>query len=193
MQENTLRQDLLKPEIRKRKTARGKIVGYSATIGPIEVSIGDTTLRSTSCNPSAVSEPQGTPQTAGRACQVAVRDALDRLNQGARAGSISGQHYLVFPDVYGWSYWIGDCFHHDYSTREAAIDRAIHHLAQNLWNHETDDQAFLQDLPVTLRHELASWIGFQRAYIRERNAGTIPESACHRAACERPERIPIPA
>jgi aminomethyltransferase len=70
-------------------------------------------------------------------------------------------------------------------------DRATPHelgLGWMLKGVETDDRAFLSLIPLAIRGELASWIGFQRAFIRERTAGT-PELEIHRIACERPEII----
>ena len=168
----------MKPTIRKIRDIRGrKITGYSATLGPIEA-YGST------------------PSEAQTSAWGSVARTLERLDRGAFIGHWNGRAYVVIPDVAGWAYWIdtsssAHITSSNYLERESAINAALYHLAQNLWTAETADTAYLLSLPESLRPELASWIGFQRAYLRERAAGT-PENLIHQIACERPERIDVP-
>lgn len=170
----------MKPTVTTLRTARPKrIAGYTANIGPISATMA-------------------TEHLATELCEELTLAALKRLAYGLRVWKWQGHVYVVAPATDGFVYWIdtsdsqyATCS--AYPTHEAAGYAALHHLAQNTWTPETDDTAFLSSLkPYALRQELASWIGFQRAYIRERLAGTSPH-LIHAAACERPEPIAIPA
>jgi hypothetical protein len=160
----------MKPSLSTLKNARGRIVAHAASLGPIRV--------------------QGaTAKEASDACEKACADALVRLDRGTYLGTWRGHAFIVFPDAYGWSYWL-DTFTGGYSVsclaiagREATIDNAIGHLAQVLWSHDTDDAEFVASLPPSLRNETQGWIVFQRAYARFRAEGHS-ETECHRLACE---------
>lgn len=156
---------------RKLKNARGRITGYEAGFGPIVA--------------------QGaTPQEAQENCERAVRSALDRLERGADVARWRDRVWAVFPTVEGWSYWIETgCDGRGQparvgATREDATDQALHHLAQNLWEHSADDATFTQGLPSAVAAQLSDWIGFQRLYVAHRSNGKTDVEA-HRLACER--------
>ena len=162
----------MKPTIHKRKDIRGrKIVGYSATIGPVTTDATDQTR-------------------ASELCETAVSAALARLAQGTKIGQWNGHTYVVSPETYGWQYWIDAFGRQDYGvsvqgyTRDQTEDSAIAHLAQSDWNEETDDHAMLASLPRSKRADMATWIGFQRSYIRIKAANDLPENDRHLAACE---------
>jgi hypothetical protein len=173
----------MKPTITPLRDLRGrKITGYRAEFGPIDATA--------TTKPAAIA-----------AAELAVQDALDRLNQGARvtgwidpAGRV--RPIMVAPTINGWGYWL-DFFSRpyvegSYGSAGLAENAGFHHVAQNAWTADVDDRAFLLSLPAgIIRAELASWIGFQRAYLRERAAGT-PENQIHQIACNRPERIDLP-
>lgn len=160
----------MKPSLHKQKNLRGRIVGHVATIGPIR-------------------EDGATPLQASEACDRSALAALDRLDRGPDILRWHGHVIVTFPTVCGWSYWIDTFSDAGYSvscgldSRETAIDRAIHHVAQHVWSHETDDTAFLATLPPSLRTEIKGWIAFQRAYVRFQAAGHSPND-CHHLACE---------
>lgn len=143
--------------VNKRKDVRGRIVGYTATIGPIDVD-GET------------------PAAATEGALWAVRLALDRLAQGRAIVVWQGHTIVVSPTPYGWDYWI-DTFKLEYAitcpnaTREGAIDHALYHLAQNDWTHETDDRAYLDTVPEKMRADLAGYFTWQRTYARLKAAG----------------------
>ena len=121
-----------------------------------------------------------------------LMDTLDRLDAGHVSGRLYGHTWIVIPTITGWTYYVDDvtsqCVHMLIGSRETAIRSAISHLAQTAWTAEYDDQTFVDGLPADCRSDLASWIGFQRAYIRERTAGT-PDHLIHAAACQRPEPV----
>jgi hypothetical protein len=162
----------MKPTLGKKKTIRGRIVCHTATIGPFE--------------------GQGeTPALAIEACDGAVTNALARLDRGMFVHVWRGHVAIVAPSVSGWVYWIDTmsgvgrkqdagsrC-----TTREQAMDRALHHLAQNVWELSVaDDVAFVEGLPGDVAEEIASWICFQRSYVALRAEGKSDVEA-HRLAC----------
>lgn len=161
----------MKPTIHKRKDVRGrKALGYTGVIG-------------------AIAGPEApTPAAAAELAETTVLAAIGRLAAGPKIDTWCGHTYAVYPTVDGWAYWI-DTFSNGYGV-SASGDRfqvelsAIAHLAQNVWTAEYDDHVLLQDVPPAVRPGLASWIAFQRCYIRIRNAGDIPEAQYHDAACQ---------
>ena len=160
----------MKPNLGKKKNIRGRIVCYTATIGPIE--------------------GQGeTPALAIEACEGAVAGALARLEYGMSVRVWRGHTAIVAPCIGGWDYWIdtsnSGCrnFGHAVDPSEA-MGRALHHLAQNVWEPSvTDDAAFVEGLPGDVAKEIAGWIRFQRAYVRIAAEGKS-EAETHRLACE---------
>jgi len=162
----------MKPTITKLKNARGRITGYRAAIGPIEAD-------------------GKTPAEATEACERATLDTLSRLERcrSVRALTWQGRTFVVAPTLDGWSYWL-DTFSQGYSNMlppssfEDASDRAMHHLAQHVWNHDVeDDAAFVASLPSGIRSDLTGWIRFQRAY-KIREAEGRNDNETHRLACE---------
>jgi hypothetical protein len=122
-------------------------------------------------------------------CEAHVLSALDRLDGGSRIGILLDHLWIVVPTTHGYAYWLDTfgperfSFNDAGETLDKAIDRAINHLAQILWNAEMDDYALLSAVPRTVRAELAGWIAFQRCYIRVREAGELAENDRHNAAC----------
>lgn len=144
----------IKPRIVKLRDVRGRrSVGYSAEL-------------------SGVTANGPTAKDATTALEVLIVQNLERLTEGPIFGTWNGHAYAVVPAVDGWLYWI-DTFSASYqgsiqrSTRAETVLSAIHHLAQNTWTADTDDPSFLTMIPIAIRSDLAGWIGFQRAYIRE--------------------------
>jgi hypothetical protein len=155
----------MKPTVKKIKAMRGRIVGYSAHIGEVKAE-------------------GATPTEASEACDRAVALALARLDRGVEIGSWRGHTYIVFPTVEAWGYWIDTSSVRSYvgvSEREEAQDAALHHLAQNLWGPEVNDESFLVGLPLSVASELARWIRFQRSYAALRAEGKSDIEA-HRLA-----------
>lgn len=157
---------------------RGRIIGYRAEIGPIEV-IGSS------------------PKDATEKCERLALAALERLRQGTTIRRWRGHIIVMEPTEYGWSYWVDTASDTSYrvmtsttpsGTREHAFDSALKHLFHSVWQHDSDDAAMLASVPPSLRADLARWIGFQRAYKRHRDAGR-PEIDCHRLACESPDAV----
>lgn len=158
----------MKPVLGKKKNVRGRITCHTATIGPFE--------------------GQGeTPALAVEAVEGAVTNALARLDEGMSVRVWRGHVAMVAPSVYGWAYWIdtGTCKQETGSTDSAeAMGRALHHLAQNVWEASvTDDRAFVEGLPGDVAKEIAGWIRFQRAYARIALEGKS-DTETHRLACE---------
>jgi hypothetical protein len=159
----------LKPIITKQKRL-GRITGYCAILGEI-TGEGRTAAEATAL------------------CERRVTEALERLAQGTAIATFRGHTYLVQPALYGWSYWL-DTFSSGYmghgaggTTRREAMAYALHHLCQSVWTPETDDAAFLAEIPDDrVRAEIAGWLRFQRAYAWLR-AGGVPDVQCHEAAC----------
>lgn len=142
----------LRPTVTKRKDLRGRIVGYSASIGPIE--LGGC------CD---------TPKGASRDVETLALRALERLAEGPIFGVALGHAYAVAPSIYGWQYWC-DLFSSCYST-ESGHSRAeterevIRHIAACVWTHETDDPSFLASIPKLTdadRKDLASRFAWYR-------------------------------
>lgn len=168
----------MKPILRKKKNIRGRIVCHTATIGPFE--------------------GQGeTPALAVEAVESAVTGALARLDRGVFVHVWRGHVAVVAPSTGGWVYWIdtmslpGQTQEAGNETREQAMDRALHHLAQNVWDPlaacDTDairdyDRAFVEGLPADVATEITRWIGFQRRYAALRAEGKTDNEA-HRLAC----------
>lgn len=165
----------MKAKVTKRKNARGRIVGYTASLPYVKA---DGT----------------TPSDAVSACEDAATRALARLDRGTRVFFWRDCTIVVSPDVEGWRYWIWG-FREDYfvnvtkghdgphAEREDAEDAALGHLAQNLWNANVDDTEFVKGLPVHVATTLGRWIRFQREYIKAEARGLSGHEA-HRAACE---------
>jgi hypothetical protein len=135
-----------------------------------------------------------TPREARLAWDLAAMGALGRLERGTFIGQFRGHTFVVFPTLYGWSYWL-DTFTHGYTghgagqTQEDAQDHALHHLAQNLWDVSCDDDAaFCASIPVeSVRDKIASWVRWQRGYEAGRLLGLTDEACRERAnaACYR--------
>lgn len=164
----------MKAQVKKVKDFRGRrIVGYRASIGPIE-------------------REGKTPAEAIEACECAALAALARVDRGVCVKTWRGHTFVVVPTGYGWSYWL-DTFSQGYSvqvssgsddSREHAEDAAVHHLAQQVWELSVeDDAAFTGDLPKSVREQIRSWIKFQRAHAKFTAEGKNDVEA-HRLACE---------
>jgi hypothetical protein len=161
----------VKPTVRKVKDFRGRITGHKATLGPVKWSGRD-------------------PKHAANQCEQAAMLALDRLDRGAYIGKWRGHLYVVSPTIDGWAYWIDTFSATDYvvpcaagAAREWAIDSALQHLAQNVWELDCrDDAAFVDGLPLDAAAKIMAWIGFQRRYAAEKAAGKSDVEA-HRLAC----------
>lgn len=159
----------MKPTLGKKKNIRGRIVCHTATIGPFE--------------------GQGeTPALAVEAVEGAIMNALARLDEGACVRVWRGHVAIVAPSTYGWCYWI-DTFSspHTQETnsydRAEAMGKALHHLAQNVWESSvTDDLVFVEGLPGDVAREMAGWIRFQRSYAVLRAEGKTHAEA-HHLAC----------
>ncbi len=158
----------MKPTVKKLKTLKGRIVGYAASIGEVTV--------------------EGpTPSEAATNCERAVLQALARLDRRATIGSWRGHTYVIAPTIDGWSYWL-DTFSPGYGVtigkpdREDAEDGALTHLAQNIWESDVDDEAFVVGLPPKAKTDIASWIRFQRSYAALKAEGKSDNEA-HRLAC----------
>lgn len=157
----------MKPTVKKLKNVRGRIIGYTATIGPIE-------------------ETATTGPDASVKCESAVSEALERLSRGTYIGSAWGRTYVVAPTPQGWAYWLDTFSRSDYfcagawPSRKDAIDAALYHSGQGAWSPELDDVAFLATADYHVRRRLARWIGFQRAY----DACPTDTPDKHRWACE---------
>jgi hypothetical protein len=159
----------MKPTIRKHKNARGRIISYAADIGPIGV-FGDT------------------PPEASAACEKAVLVALGRLDRGGMVGRWRGHMYTIEPTCFGWRYWLDTFVDLDYrcqvaGDREDAQDSVLHHLAQNVWEHDVDDETFVKGLSSGVAARISEWIGFQRRYAEHKAAGRS-DNECHQFACE---------
>jgi hypothetical protein len=161
----------MKPETKKLKNARGRITGYRATLGD-----------------GLIVCDAPTPAEAVADCERFCVDALQRLARGTTVRRWRGHVFVVMPTLGGYAYWL-DTFPDTYTvsrgreTHEEAYGAALHHLAQNLWEHDEDDAAFVADLPPRVRTDVEHWIRFQRAYKVERDRGRSDVDA-HRLACE---------
>lgn len=157
----------MKPNVRKLKNIRGRIVGFEAKIGPVEA-LGDTA------------------KEASESCERAVDAALTRLSRGTIIRNWRGKLYVVTPTVDGWAYWI-DGFTSDYrvmgtATQEVCENAALHHLGQALWSLDVaSDEDFFVGLPASVREELIRWARWQRSYAEHRAAGMTDVQA-HQAA-----------
>ena len=168
----------IKAEVTKRKNVRGRVVAHVGSIGPISVDGKDA-------------------KDAGERAVSETFDALKRLDQGMYIKRFRGHVAVVAPTCWGWRYWI-DTFSDDYSqdcgdvatggsNRNEAMARALHHLAQNVWNHEvTDDRKFVEELPEQVAQDILRGIAWQRHYRVLTTQGMSHEEA-HRNA-ERDER-----
>jgi hypothetical protein len=159
----------MKAKLGKKKNVRGRIVCHTATIGPFE--------------------GQGeTPALASEAVEIVVRGALARLDEGMSVRVWRGHAAAVAPSVGGWAYWIdtsGGLYETNSHDRAEAMGRALHHLAQNVWDPSVqDDRAFVEGLPGDVAKEIAGWIRFQRAYKRIAAEGGRSDNEVHRLACE---------
>lgn len=163
----------MKPNVTKKKNVRGRIVGYAASIGPIEAS-------------------GATPAQAVEACEREALWALERLDRGASVLRWRERMIIAMPCVSGWCYWfdgLSDKYFNatNASTREDAEDNALHHLAQNLWTSDVDDAAFVKGLPPSVAKEISGWIRFQRGYAKAKARG-MSDNDAHRAGCEASSR-----
>lgn len=158
----------MKPTITKVKNLRGRITGYRAAIGPVE-------------------REGKTAKEAAQACEQAALEALGRLDNGSEIKRWRDRVYIVIPTTEGWKYWMdgfcSDYFVGPYQRHEDANGAALHHLAQNLWDHDQDDATFGEGLPPKVRADVEQWIRFQRAYKLHKAAGRT-DNECHRLACE---------
>lgn len=160
----------MKAKVTKQKSLRERIIGYGASIGPIEAS-------------------GKTPAQAVEACEKAVAEALERLDHGAIVKRWNGHTIVVSPDAHGWRYWIDalsrpDTYVTVHGSCQNAIDAALMHAAQCAWEPDVDDAAFLASVPVLeAKERLVSWIRFQRGYIAAKASG-LNDHEAHRAACE---------
>lgn len=164
----------MKPIVTKCKSVRGRVVGHTATLGPV------------------TSAQKPTPADASAQCEADTFAALRRLDRGTRVFRWREHMIVVSPTIHGWDYWIDTFSHTDYTislscaTREDAEDAALGQLAQHLWTLDvTDDETFTEGLAVKVRAELKSWIKFQRGYARARASGMNDQEA-HRAAGDAP-------
>ena len=159
----------MKPTVSKVKNMRGRITGYEARIGE-------------------VTAEGSTPAEATERCERSVLATLMRLDCGAIVGGWRGHTYFVAPTLHGWEYWIDTFTRLDYSvrregTREEVKNNALHHLAQNVWDHDVaDDREFVAGLPGEIAKEILGWISFQRSYLALKAEGKTDEE-CHRLAC----------
>lgn len=158
----------MKPKLGKKKNMRGRITCHTATIGPFE--------------------GQGeTPALAVEAVEGAVTNALARLDEGTTVRVWRGHVAIVAPSAFGWSYWI-DTFTNPHTQetnshdRAEAMGKALHHLAQNVWEPSVNDREFVEGLPGDVAREIKGWIVFQRAYEVHRATGKTDIEA-HALAC----------
>ena len=167
----------MKPVIGKRKNARGRIVGYSATLGPLTVH-------------------ESTPEEASRRVEQEALSALERIESGYHFAEWHGHAYLIIPELYGWAYWLDVFSRYDYhcqcggKTREEAEQNALHHLAQTVWTHDDDDQELVSTLPEAIRQDLLSWFTWQRGMKRLTAAGHSDQVARDILAGMRPDTQP---
>jgi len=162
----------MKPTVKKHKTMRGRISGYSACICGVEGSV------------------MTTPALAVAQCEQTTTAAIARLARGGRVFAWRGHTIVILPTLEGWSYWIDTFSATDYlasrgpCAREDVEDDALNHLAQNVWTLDvTDDSAFLLGLPMNVQAELSGWIRFQRSYAKAKADGASDTEA-HRIGCE---------
>lgn len=156
-------------KIVKIKNLKGRITGYRARRGQVT---GDGEL----------------PKIAQAHLEQNIDAALDRLTMGTQILTWRDHRVLVIPTIYDWSYWI-DAFETRYTvsgmqTMEDARTSAFYHLAQNLWNHDCqDDDAFCADIPISepKQKEILSWIKWQRSYRAYREQG-MSDTQAHAAA-----------
>lgn len=163
----------MKPTIRKIKDIRGrKVRGYEASLGA---------LTSAHCD---------TSKAAIEDLEYLTIKAIDRLANGPTIARWQGHQLVVYPTLAGWGYWL-DTFSStkygcDVGDKDPieAYNRAVYHLAQNIWTADTDDHELLAAVPdVAKRAELAGWIAFQRAYLSIKAMGQTAENDLHAAAC----------
>ena len=160
----------MKPSVGKLKNSRGRIVGYVASIGPVQTE-----------------SYAMTPTEASTACERETLAALERLDRGTRVFQWQGHTVVVAPTVHGWSYWFDTLSRTDLAnhvgapTREDAENAALHHLAQHVWEPVFDDADFLATLPPSVARDISRWIHFQREYTRIRAEGKSDVEA-HREA-----------
>ena len=170
----------MRASVQKCKNIRGRITGYRASIGPVEV--------------TAPIEAQANAE-----CEQSTLNALARLERGTHVIVWRGHTVVVAPTVDGWSYYL-DTFSRDYGirfqsargpTREDAEDNALHHLAQCLWTLDVEnDNEFLIGLPKSVQGELRGWIAFQRSYAALRATGASDVEA-HAKASHAPSQAEV--
>ncbi len=165
---------MLKPAIRKIRDIRGKrIIGYEASLGPM-------------CS----DRHSASPALATQDLEDRLLNTLKRVDRGASVRTWNGHVFVIVPTLHGYAYWLDTfgrlSFNDGGPDEEKAIASAFHHLTQSVWTADVDDYTFLQSIPDrSVRSELASWIAFQRCFIRVRNAGELTENGQqHQAACE---------
>lgn len=152
----------MKPKVAKVKNARGRITGYRASL----------------CGLSAEG---ATKQEALAALDVHLRDTVARFAVGTTIGQWAGHTYVVSPSVDGYQTWVDVYSRTDYSVascgpRGTAIISALRSIAQQIWTHDTDDEALYASLPdvdgrAELIDELRSYLSWQRNYKRYRDVG----------------------
>jgi hypothetical protein len=152
----------MKPTIEKVKNMRGRVTGYRAKLGEV-VAEGKTAAE------------------AFEACEKKVLLALERLDRGAIVRTWRGHSYTVAPTIVGWEYML-DTFTGYYGvnvngSREDAEDAALHHLAQQLWTTEDDDETFVRILPSKVAREILRWCAWQRRFATLKAEGKTDNEA----------------
>ena len=158
----------MKPSITKHNHYRP--AGFTARIGPLE-----TATVSRNKTDAAASVEKLTLET------------LARLSEGARFFQFKGHAIAVVPGLYSWETWSSLSGRtrtavSGYSSADDAMRSAQIGVAQNSWEHDTDDASFLADCPDTIRSKMSNWITFQRKY-RAFKAEGYSDTDCHRLAC----------
>ena len=155
----------MKPTLSKSKNARGRVLAHVATIGPI-------------------TRQGATPEEAAELCEAATLDALARLFQGTEIRRWRGHMAIIAPTSEGWCYWLSTAAGEGIANyvgpdRAKAIVSALHHLAQNAWTPDVDDQEFLAVFrsPKRLRDGSAFSGGTSR-----RKRWAITDAEAHRIA-----------
>jgi hypothetical protein len=158
----------MKTQISKLKNAKNRIIGYLAS------------------NEFMDSEGKSA-QEANTNLESLVIKAMKNLEQETGIIIWEGHTIVVFPTLHGWKYWMDEFSRSDYSigyydTKKDAADHAYLSLAQQVWNHDSDDDDLLSKLPMWSHHEMKSWIKFQRSYREFQLQGLSPDM-CHQKAC----------
>jgi hypothetical protein len=163
----------MKPNVYKRKSGRGRIVGHYAIVGPL-------------CTADYT-----TPQGAAEAAETAVVEALTRLERGAFVFVQQGLVGVVSPDLYGWTSRIidpaapSDSSTMSHGTREACVAEMRYHIAQRQWTLACeDDFAYvlgIEGLSPAQWRELLDYFAWQRSYAYLRTQGKSDTDA-HRNA-----------